>query len=108
MTCAKVSARAGGDCATMRLHHGGGRAMSKKDRKIKKLKRELKALKAELRELKSLRRRRTTVAKAKSPPPPERKPQTQSSAPERPDVDTPPLMSMALRSISAVRSAGQR
>ena len=81
--------------------------MSKKDRKIKKLKGELKALKAELRELKSLRSRRTTVAKAKSPPP-ERKRQTQSSAPERPDADTPPLMSMALRSISAVRSTGQR
>jgi hypothetical protein len=110
VACAKVSAHAPANCATMRaLYHGGGtrQAMSKKDKKIKKLKRELKALKAELRELKSLRRRRTTVAKATKPRPKKQIPtQTPSPAPERLDVDTPPQMSMTLKSISAVRSAG--
>ena len=79
--------------------------MSKKDKKIKSLKREVKELKAELRKLKlaSGRRRRTKMASrsvqpATKPPAP----------PPRTDIDTPVEMAMALKSISAVRSAGQR
>ena len=79
--------------------------MSKKDKKIKSLKRKLKELKAELRKLKlaSLRRRHTEVAKA---PKPVTKPQAPAST--RPDIDTPPQMAAALKSVSAVRAAGQR
>ena len=81
--------------------------MSKKDKKIKSLKKQLKELKAELRKLKlaSLRRRRTAVAKAPAQPP---KPKPQPPAVPRMDIDTPPQMSAALKSISAVRAAGQR
>lgn len=75
--------------------------MSKKDKKIKALKKEVKELKARLRKLKSASPRRTKVAKV---PKPVSKPQT----PARTDIDTPPQMSAALKSISAVRAAGQR
>jgi hypothetical protein len=93
--------------------------MSKKDRKIKALKREVKALRAELRRLKSVNGRRTTVAKARKPDPeqgpkprpqPKPKPKPKSSAqtpPARTGFDTPPLMAMALKSISAVRGPGR-
>jgi septal ring factor EnvC (AmiA/AmiB activator) len=77
------------------------KAMSKKDKKIKSLKKELKALKAELRKLKSAARRRRRSKAAKAPKP---KPQ----APARTDIDTPPQMAAALKSISAVRPVGQR
>ena len=55
--------------------------------------------------LASLRRRRTAVAKAPAQPP---KPKPQPPAVPRMDIDTPPQMSAALKSISAVRAAGQR
>ena len=73
----------------------------KEDKKIKSLKKELKALKAELRKLKSAARRRRRSKAAKAPKP---KPQ----APARTDIDTPPQMAAALKSISAVRAVGQR
>jgi Sec-independent protein translocase protein TatA len=82
--------------------------MSKKDRKIKKLKKEVKELKAELRQLKlASLRRRTTVATAKSQ---SKSPSRSPSKPQpaRLNIDTPPQMAAALKSISAVRPVGQR
>jgi hypothetical protein len=85
--------------------------MSKKDKKIKKLKKEVKALRAQLRKLKmaSLHRRRTGVAKDAKPAPrpaPVISPKPRASA--RMDIDTPAEMAAALKSISAVRTAGPR
>jgi hypothetical protein len=107
--------RAGERGATMRTpgKSGARQAMSKKDRKIKKLKREVKELRAQLRKLKaaSARRRRTRVAKALNSlpkPTPKPRPKPPIAAPARGNVDTPAEMSIALKSISAVRTAGQR
>src|SRR5690349_22374692 len=100
--------RAGERGATMRTpgKSGARQAMSKKDRKIKKLKREVKELRAQLRKLKaaSARRRRTRVAKALSSLPKSKpRPKPPIAAPARGNVDTPAEMSIALKSISAVR-----
>ena len=94
------------------LGRGLRKAMSKKDRKIKALKREVKELKARLRKLKSTsRRKRATVrktAKSASRPAAKSGPAAKSQAPVRTDIDTPAEMAAALKSISAVRTAGQR
>jgi len=93
---------------------GAAKAMSKKDKKIKKLKKEVSELRAQLRKLKmaSVLRRRTKVAKPPSRPAPgsvskpATGPKPQPAA--RTDINTPAEMAVVLKSISAVRTPGQR
>ena len=84
--------------------------MSKKDKKIKKLKKEVSELRAQLRKLKmaSVLRRRAKVAKPPSRPVPKPAASPKPQPAARTDINTPAEMAVVLKSISAVRTPGQR